>query len=228
MTYTFSKKQMVLAVSCALALGVLSNVAQADTSPADTLYAADQAGSAVRSGTGLCWHTGTGPAVYKAECDPAPVVAAVEPAPVKMAEAAAPAPAPVAPVPVIEKVKLDADTLFTFDKAVLRPEGKSALNDFADKYKDIKPEMIMVVGYTDRLGSDAYNQRLSEQRASAVKSYLIAKNIDPSRINSEGKGEKDPVTKDGECKGGKSAKVIACLQPDRRVEVDVTSTQTVK
>ena len=85
--------------------------------------------------------------------------------------------------------------------------------------------MILVVGHADRFGSNAYNQRLSERRAAAVKSYLLSKGIDANRIKTEGRGETQPVTKAGECLGAKSAKVIACLQPDRRVVVEVVGTR---
>lgn len=238
MTYSFTKKQMGLAVSCALALGMVSGAARAETNPADTGYLADQRGTVVRSDYGLCWHTGTGPApVSTIECDPnfvpPPIAKAVEPAP-KVVE---PTPQPVAvavvtpqpaPEPVIEQVTLDADALFDFDKAVLRPAGRLALDDFVAKIKNIDPELIMAVGHTDRFGSEAYNQRLSERRVEAVKTYLVSKGIEPNRIRTEGKGAMWPVTKAGECDGARSAKVIACLQPDRRVEVEVKGTRLVR
>ena len=104
---------------------------------------------------------------------------------------------------------------------MLRPAGKTALDDFVGKLDGIKPEVINAVGYTDRFGTEAYNQRLSERRVLAVRTYLVTKGIESSRIHTEGKGESQPVTKAGECDGAKSKKVIACLQPDRRVEVEV-------
>ncbi|MDO9449858.1 MAG: OmpA family protein [Rugosibacter sp.] len=215
MTYSLIKKKMGLAVSCALALSVVSGMARADTHPADTGYLIDQRGTVARSGFGLCWHTGFGPAVHTPECDstvvPTPIATAAEPAP----------PAVVAPKPVAERVTLDADTLFDFDKAVLRPAGRVALDDFLGKLKGIDLEVITAVGHADRFGSEAYNQRLSEQRAAAVKTYLVSKGIEPNRIQTEGKGEMQPVTKAGECRGAKSAKVIACLQSDRRVNIEV-------
>ena len=129
---------------------------------------------------------------------------------------------------VTERVTLDPDALFDVDKAVLRPAGRAALDDFAGKIKGIDPEMIMAVGHTDRFGSEAYNQRLSDQRVEAVKTYLVSKGIEPNRIRTEGKGETQPVTKTGECDASKSAKVIACLQPDRRVEVEVVGTRSAR
>jgi OOP family OmpA-OmpF porin len=223
MTHALSRRQLSLALSCAIALGVVvvPGAATAQINPADTGYLTDRRDTVARSGFGLCWHTGTGPPVSTIECDPtfapAPISRVVEPAPVVVA-AVTPEPAPKA---VRERVTLDADTLFDFDKAVLRPAGRAALDDFVGKIKGIDPEMIVAVGHTDRFGSAAYNQRLSEQRVEAVKTYLVGKGIEANRIRAEGKGETQPVTKAGECDGSESAKVIACLQPDRRVEVEV-------
>jgi OmpA-OmpF porin, OOP family len=221
MSNLLSKKQISLAVSCALALGILSGVASAQTNPADTAYLMDSRGVVVRSPFGLCWHTTFGPATYNAECDPAPI---------KVADATPPPPPPAAasPRPAGGKVTLDADTLFDFDKAVLRPAGKQALDEFLEKAKGINPEVIIAVGHADRFGSEAYNQTLSEKRAAAVKNYMVNKGIDANRIHTEGKGKTQPVTKADECKGAKSAKVIACLQPDRRVEIEVIGTQITK
>jgi len=216
-----SKKKIGLAVSCALALGILSGVASAQTNPEDAAYLTDSRGAVVRSGYGLCWHTGYGPKANTPECDPAPVkVADATPPP--------PPPPPATSRPAGEKVTLDADTLFDFDKAVLRPAGMQALDDFLGKMKDIDPEVIIAVGHADRFGSEAYNQKLSERRAASVKDYLMSKGIDANRIHTEGKGEMQPVTKAGDCTGPKSAKVIACLQPDRRVEIEVVGTRIAK
>lgn len=222
------KKQLGLAISCALALGVASGTASAQ---ANTAYLIDQRGTLVKSGADLCWRTGYWtPALAIAECDPdlvkspAPLAKAAEPA-AKPAAAATPSPAPK---PAADKVKLDADTLFDFNKAVLRPAGIAALDEFVVKMKDINPEVVMAVGHADRFGSEHYNQQLSERRVAAVKTYLLGKGIAANRIHTEGKGEMQPVTKADECKGAKSAKVIACLQPDRRVEIEVVGTRIAK
>lgn len=214
-------KQSGLAVSCALALGVLSGSALAQANPADTAYLNDTRGGVPRSGFGLCWHTAFGPAANTPGCDPASVVVAAAEAP-----AAVPPPA-AAPSPAGVRVTLDADALFDFDKAVLRPAGRTALDEFHGKLKSINPEVIIAVGHADRFGSDTYNQKLSEQRAAAVRDYLIAKGVEPNRVHAEGKGETQPMTVAGECAGAKSTKVIACLQPDRRVEIEVVGTQVV-
>jgi OOP family OmpA-OmpF porin len=225
MTHAFSKKQMALAVSCALALGLAAGTAQAQTNSSKEGYVTDTRGEVVKSGTGLCWRTNYWtPALAVAECDPdlvksKPVAAKAASAPLA-ALATSPAPKPAA-----QRVKLDADTLFDFDKSVLRPAGREALDNFVSQSKDIVPEVIMVVGHADRFGSEKYNQRLSEQRAAAVATYLHSKGIETNRIQTEGRGEMQSVTKAGDCLGAKSAKVIACLQPDRRVDIEVVGTR---
>ena len=130
-----------------------------------------------------------------------------------------------APETAIEKVTLDASALFAFDTHELRPEGRAALDDFVGRLKGATLGMIRAVGHADRLGSEAYNQILSEDRAEAVKAYLVGKGIEPERVRAEGRGVAQPVTKPGECIGGRSAQVIACLQPDRRVAIEVAGTR---
>ena len=234
MTKSFTKQNIGLAAAVAMALAILSGTANATDAANDSGYVNDTRGNIPMSAFGLCWHSGFGPApISTAECDPnfrpavQPVAERVEPAPAAkpVAVAAMTPAAPPAPVPVAQKVTIDADTLFDFDKAVLRPAGRATLDGFVAKMKDINPEVVMAVGHADRLGSDSYNQRLSEQRVDAVNAYLVSLGIAPNRIHTEGKGESQPVTKAGECEGAKSAKVIACLQPDRRVDIEVVGTR---
>ncbi len=157
-------------------------------------------------------------------------------APVYVAPAAAPAPppaivpAPVEPVavaPAPRRVSFSADSLFSFDAFAIRPEGKAALDTFARQLADTRFDVIKVEGHTDRLGSQAYNQRLSSRRAESVKAYLVTSGgLDPARISTVGKSNAEPITRPGDCKGSKrSDKLIACLQPDRRVEVEVDGTR---
>jgi OOP family OmpA-OmpF porin len=144
------------------------------------------------------------------------------PAPEPRSEAApAPAPAPTPapatkPKPVAEKVTFAADVLFDFDKAVIKPEGRSKLDDLAAKVGGINLEVIIAIGHADSIGSDAYNQALSVRRAEAVKAYLVSKKIEGNRIYTEGKGEKQPVasnkTKEGRAK-------------NRRTEIEVIGTR---
>ena len=178
-------------------------------------YLVDSRDNVVKSGTGLCWRTGYWtPAMAIAECDPDLV----------KKEAVAPKEAGGGVKPAAQKITLAADTLFDFDKATLRPEGKAKLDELVAKVKDIKLEVIIAVGHADRFGTDKYNQKLSEKRAESVKAYLVSKGMEPNRVYTEGKGKKQPVTKADQCKGPKSKKVIACLQPDRRVEIEVIGT----
>lgn len=154
---------------------------------------------------------------------PAPVAAPPPPPPVV---AQAPA-APVAMPPPRRRVSFEADSLFTFDKSDIRPEGRSALDKFVQELRGTEFDVISVEGHTDRLGSTAYNQRLSAQRAEAVKGYLVSAGGFPAaKVAAVGKGESTPVTKPEDCRGAKpSPKLIACLQPDRRVEAEVVGTR---
>ena len=160
---------------------------------------------------------------------PAPLPAPTPPPVVVVTPPPPPAPAPISmPAPVERRrVSFSAESLFAFDKAVIKPEGKAALDRFANELRGTQVDRIGVEGHTDRLGSNGYNQRLSEQRANAAKSYLIsAGGVDANKISAVGKGKSMPVTKPGDCRGNKRTKaLVACLQPDRRVDVVVTATK---
>jgi OOP family OmpA-OmpF porin len=129
--------------------------------------------------------------------------------------------------PARQKVSFSAESLFTFDQSTLRPEGKSALDNFARELTGTDFDLITVEGHTDRLGSQEYNQKLALQRADAVKTYLVeTARIESSKITVLSKSENDPVTHPGDCKGNQAnPKLIACLQPDRRVEIEVTASR---
>lgn len=176
-----------------------------------------------------------------------PVAAIPAPAPaVEVAAVPAPAPAvedvaaptvqpeppvtvsvPVTAKPLPRRFSFSGDALFSFDKSTLRAEGMRMLDEMALRLEGAKYETILVTGHADRLGSKAYNQKLSERRANVVKDYLVGKNILIGRIDAEGRGERQPMTRDDTCLGKKSARVIACLQPDRRVDVETTGTTSV-
>jgi OmpA-OmpF porin, OOP family len=145
---------------------------------------------------------------------PAPAPApAPAPQPTQEVKPAAPAPKPK---PVAEKVTFAADVLFDFDKSVVKPEGKSKLDDLAGKIRDINLEVVIAIGHADSIGSDAYNQKLSVRRAESVKAYLVSKGIEPNRVYTEGKGEKQPVA-DNKTKEGRAK--------NRRVEIEVIGTR---
>ncbi len=168
---------------------------------------------------------------------PAPRAAAPEPvaaAPVPRAGAAPPPPPPAPktvaappPPPAPRKVTFSADSLFDFDKAIVKPAGRQHLDKLVADLRGANFDLITVTGHTDRIGSHAYNMKLSTRRAEAVKNYLVeSAGIPAGKIAAKGTDGSDPVTKPGECKGTKATKaLIACLQPDRRVEVEVAGTR---
>ena len=219
-------KHSLMAILAAT-LGLGATLAQAQTA-ADRVYAIDARNEVVKGGAGLCWRTGfwtpaaaaNDPAGCACDKDLLPKEKC-EPAVAKAADQSA----ATGVKPAAEKITLSADALFDFDKATLRPEGKAKLDELVEKVKSIKLEVIIAVGHADRFGTDAYNQKLSEKRAAAVKEYLVGKGMEANRVYTEGKGKKQPVTKADQCKGPKSKKTIACLQPDRRVEIEVIGTK---
>jgi OmpA-OmpF porin, OOP family len=175
----------------------------------------------------LCWRDAFWtPATAFPGCDgaiavaapatPAPAVAAA-PAPAR--PASAPAAAPVAPATVATKVTYAADAFFDFNKSVVKAEGKAKLDDLIGKMKDINLEVIIAVGHTDSVGSDAYNQKLSVRRSEAVKAYLVSKGIEKNRVYTEGKGEKQPVADNKTAEG---------RAKNRRVEIEVVGTRANK
>ena len=128
-----------------------------------------------------------------------------------------------------QKITIASKALFDFDKAVLRPEGKKALDtEVIAKIKQVqKVELVLVTGHTDRLGSQAYNQKLSERRAATVRDYLTSQGVAKDKIETLGMGKTQPVP-GVKCEQKNRKELIACLQPHRRVEVEVKGEMTVK
>ncbi len=228
----------ILVAAATASLGMTATAALAQTPSGVMPYVIDQRGVVARSGTGLCWRTGYWTPQLAAEtilpgaqfpvgceCDKDLMPKEkCEPPPPPVA-APAPPPAP-APKPAAQKITLAADALFDFNKAVLRPEGVAKLDEVAAKAKDVNLEVILAVGHADRIGSDTYNQKLSERRAEAVKAHLVGKGIEANRVYTEGKGEKQPKSKDCTMKpeSRTNKKLVECLQPDRRVEIELIGT----
>lgn len=217
-----TKKLIIASIAAAL----LPSMALAAHS-ANYGYVVDSSGKVVKDSSGQCvrdsyWT----PAMATPECDPNLIKKEEpKPEPVAAAPMEAPAPAP-APEPVtVQKVNLSADALFAFNKATLKPNGKTTLDDFVRDLGAANYDSIKVVGHADRIGNHSYNQKLSVKRADSVKDYLVSKGVPADKISASGVGETQPVTKPGECVGRKSPKLIACLQPDRRVEIEVTATK---
>jgi OmpA-OmpF porin, OOP family len=216
------KTWMPLLIAAGIAMSATPFAASAQTGQSKQGYWVQPSTDLVwKNSVGQCWRAGYWtPALATCECDkdllprevcepPAPRVAPPPPPP----PAAAPAPKPA---PVAEKVTLAADVLFDFDKSVLKPAGKSKLDDLANKVKAINLEVVIAIGHTDSIGSDVYNQKLSVRRAESVKAYLVSKGVEPNRIYTEGKGEKQPVA---------SNKTADGRQKNRRVEIEVIGTR---
>ncbi len=199
-----------LTLGCALALAASSALANV------TPNLQDASGAAVKDGSGACVVT-SGAVLPECAGTPAPARPAA-PAPSEPAAPAAPAaptapaqPARPAPASVRQAVVIQADALFDFDKSVLRPDGRKSIDDAVAKLRGVDLEMVIATGHTDSIGSDAYNQRLSERRAAAVKDYLVSKGIAASKITTIGKGESQPVATNKTAEG---------RQKNRRVDIE--------
>jgi OmpA-OmpF porin, OOP family len=239
MRSTFNRKQAALALACALALGAFSATASAqasakvrdvDGSVNETALLLDTRAAPVTNASGLCWHTTYGPApLWTAGCHadvPVPVAQYV--APVE-----APAPAPVvaaaaAPAAVYEKVAFDANVLFDSNKSDLRQAGRDTLDTFVGRIDGLESRSVMAAGYADRMGSDASNQILSEERAGAVKTYLVGKGIAAERVQTSAWGETRPSTNAAECKDANNPRNVACMQPDRHVFIEISGSRIAK
>jgi OOP family OmpA-OmpF porin len=225
-------------------------VEKKDNSP----YAIDSQGLVWRNGNTLCTRTGSWSKeaaqttrvvgsnlpvgcycekdqMAKDVCEPpvATLAAATPPKAAPAVLAPVPVSVPVAPTPALDKITLPADALFAFDKAEITETGIEKLGSFSDHVKSLNLEVITVVGHADRIGSDAYNQTLSEKRAAAVKDLLVAKGVEANRVYTEGKGKSQSVAGDS-CKNmgresGKNKKLVDCLAPDRRVELEAVGTK---
>jgi OOP family OmpA-OmpF porin len=162
-------------------------------------------GNVWKNGTNeLCWRDAFWtPATGIPGCDGVPV---------------AQAPRAPAPTPVSAKVVYNADTFFDFDKSTLKPEGRQLLDQVAQQASPsvMNLETIIAVGHTDSVGTEAYNQKLSERRAASVKAYLVSKGVDANRIYTEGKGELQPIA---------TNKTAAGRAQNRRVEIEIVGTR---
>lgn len=177
----------------------------------------------VRDSQGQCIRNGVWtPATAHPDCmpdlQPKPQpVAAPAPAPRVVTPAPAPASPPpqLPPAPAPQRVTLQADALFDFDRSVIKPEGRAKLTEFASQLKAIKADVVIVVGHTDSIGSDAYNLRLGQRRAEAVRAFLISQGV-RQRIDASSRGEREPVA-DNRTAAGRAK--------NRRVVIEVQGTK---
>jgi OOP family OmpA-OmpF porin len=197
-------------LGCAMALAAGSAFANV------TPNLQDGSGAAVKDGSGACVVTSGQVLPECAGAKPVPAPAPAAPAkpaaPATPATPTAPAPAATpAPSSVRQSFVIQADALFDFDKSVVRPDGKKSIDDALSKMGGVDVEMVIATGHTDSIGTDAYNQRLSERRAAAVKDYLVSKGIPASKITTIGKGESQPVATNKTAEG---------RQKNRRVDIE--------
>ncbi|MGD2117985.1 MAG: OmpA family protein [Chromatiales bacterium] len=178
-------------------------------------YLQDSTSSVVRNSSGGCWHT-----PYTA--DDKAMAACGDEIPAKPVTVAK----PVQPVPVVayeitrlEKITLDDETYFGFDKASLKPAAQSKLDDLVVKLRDAEDiNRVVITGHTDQIGSSEYNEKLSQQRADSVRNYLLQRIDSPDRVQTIAMGESQPVVS---CEGSTGNQLVSCLAPNRRVEIDV-------
>ncbi|MBL8509583.1 OmpA family protein [Chitinimonas sp. JJ19] len=194
-------------------------------------YATDPRAAVVKNNYGECWRTSSwskDKAIEECDADLMPKKEVVAPAPAPVAPVVE-APKPAVPVKM-ESLTLNAAALFDLNKATLKDEGKQALDAVAgvllERKYDASKTRINVVGHTDRIGKDEYNQKLSEERAASARAHLVEKGIPEGMITSEGKGESSPVTQPEDCKKvlKNKKKLVECYAPDRRVEVEIYAT----
>lgn len=198
-----------------LGLATVMAVAGAPAFAAHPGYVTDSSNDFVRNSVRECVHTSSWrPELGTVECGEREAVAQTPPP--------EPAPAPTPPQP--ETITLDAKTLFGFDKSTLRPEARTKLDELARRItQQTRVFNIKITGHADRIGSEAYNQRLSEERAQAVADYLQTQtDLRDSAFQVQGMGETQPVVA---CEGEQGNALIDCLEPNRRVVIEVSAQQ---
>jgi len=210
---TLKTNNIVWSAAVATLVLLYAGIAAAESTSTDA-YLTDTSGTLVRNSYGECWRTGYWtPELAIRECDPDLFPPEPEPEP------AAAVPAPMA-------VTLSSEALFDFDRAEIRPQSAKRLSEelVVPMAKYPKVDAIQVTGHTDRVGSEAYNQALSERRATAVADYLVSQGIDASLITTTGRGESEPLVSCDEVQGRENRynrALIECLQPNRRAVVEV-------
>jgi OOP family OmpA-OmpF porin len=178
----------------------------------------DASGTPVRDASGSCVQTS---GIDHPDCiakKVEPPKPAPAPAPAPKVEPPKPVVAPKpAPQPVKVAITIQAEALFDFDKSVLKPDGKKSIDEAIAKMKTVDVEMVIATGHTDSVGTDAYNQKLSERRATTVKEYMVSQGISAAKITTLGKGETQPVATNKTAEG---------RSKNRRVDIEFKGVQT--
>lgn len=207
-TQTSNKLKLVMAAAAAVSLLGTNAAVAHPGGKANAGYVGDSNGHLVLDSAGKCVkNTAWTPALALEECGDKIAVAEKKPEPV--AEPARPAPPP-------EKISLSADAHFDFDKSDLKTGDRRELDDVAARLRDMRIDSITATGHTDSIGSDAYNQALSERRAAAVKGYLVEKGVNSGAIQAIGKGESQPVADNKTAEG---------RAKNRRVDIEFRATE---
>lgn len=155
-----------------------------------------------------------------------------KPEPAPEVKPAPPPPPPPPPKPVTRKIELTTDGTFEFNKAVLTPDGKKQVGDIVNAMHKEGTTIASaeIIGHADPIGSEKYNQKLSEARANTIRDYMVSQGVPAGAIRAEGRGETQLKVTEADCKAQKQAKtraaLIKCFEPNRRVEVHVTGTET--
>lgn len=225
-----SPRSTIFLILTSLTLATANAYAQASSSTSSLTkagYLTDSSGKVVRGGAGECWRAGlwTPSLATVVGCDgvlasasPVPLPASAPEESVATAVETEPSPEIVAestePQAEVEKISFDTDALFDFDKSALKSEGKQRLDLLATRLMDKVVQVVVALGYTDSIGTQAYNQQLSEKRAMAVADYLRGKGIPSEKIVTEGRGASQPISSNSSEAG---------RAKNRRVEIEVVA-----
>ena len=182
-------------------------------------YLVDSNHQVVKNGYNMCWRTGSWtPANANKECDSELVKEESIVQEVKQEDLIVEPQINVIKAPITEQIDLTVN--FDFNKANLTDSELQKIQNLVGKIMKYNVEVITVVGYSDRFGTEKYNLKLSEDRANIVKAELESLGLDSKLIYIDAQGKNHPIV---ECKGVKNSKTIKCLSPNRRAEIEVIS-----
>jgi OOP family OmpA-OmpF porin len=197
-----------------IAVAIAATYCHAQTVDLNGGYLTAGDGTPVRSAYGDCWRTAAWTENDASqECDPQLAVKETPKAPLM--------PAPPAP----KRLSFATEVLFDFEQAELDADGRKQLDELAQQLLAIEVEKVTGTAHSDRIGAAAYNDRLSARRAEVIRTYLVEKGVPEKLLRFESKGAREPVTI-GRCDAmgpetKQNVKLVACLQPDRRVDIEV-------